>query len=102
MGKTQIRTKCLLCGNTQILGKIKWGNFSSANHFIQARSTPGGKIPGTGRGYRGSAKGYGFVIIPEESLRLDEIDTNSEYFEEVQRLAAGARRIVDMLEKNGF
>lgn len=102
MGKTQFRTKCLLCGNTQILGKVKWGNFSAANHFIQARSTPGGKIAGTSKGTRGSAKGYGFVIVPEESLRLDDIDKNSEYFEEARRLADGARRIVSMLEKYGF
>jgi hypothetical protein len=102
MGKTQTQVKCLMCGNTRPIGKIKWGNFSAANYFIQVRDMPGGKIRGTGAGYRGSAKGRGFKLVPEESLRLDDIKQNSEYFDEVQRLAAGARRIVDMLEKIGF
>jgi hypothetical protein len=102
MGKRQIQTKCILCGNVRPIGKIKWGNFSAANYFIQVRDMPGGKIPGTSKGYRGSAKGRGFKLVPEESLRLDDIKQNSEYFDEVQRLAAGARRIVNMLEKLGY
>lgn len=63
---------------------------------------PGGKIPGTGRGYRGSARGPGFRIIPEESIRLSEITEDSEYFEEAKRLAEGIRKIVRMLEDMGF
>jgi len=102
MGKRQIQTKCILCGNIKSIGRIKWGNFSAADYFIQVRDMPGGKIAGTGKGYRGSAKGPGFKLVPEESLRLDDIKQNSEYFDEVERLAAGARRIVDMLEKIGF
>ena len=102
MGKRQLQTQCILCGNTRPIGKIKWGNFSAANYFIQVRDMPGGKVKGSGKGYRGSAKGLGFKLVPEESLRLDDIKQNSEYFDEVERLAAGARRIVNMLEKLGF
>lgn len=98
----QIQTKCPFCGTTRLIGRTKWGKFSSQDYFIQARSAPGGKIAGTSKGYRGSAKGKGFHIIPEESLRLTEIDENSKYFEEVKKLAAGARRIVNLLEDNGF
>lgn len=95
-------TKCPLCGGTRLLGNTNWSNFTIEEFIIQVRTAEGGKVAGTGHGYRGSARGHGFHLIPEGSLRLRDITEGSKYFQEAKDLAAGARRVVQLLEENGF
>ena len=100
--KEQVQSKCPLCGTTRLIGQIKWGGFKITNYFIQYRSAPGGKKPGTGRGYRGSAKGYGFHLIREKSKRLDEITEDDPYYEEVKNMAESVIKTAKMLKKLGI
>lgn len=100
--KKQVQTKCLLCGTTRLLGQIKWGAFTPTQYFIQIRTAPGGKQPGTGRGYRGSAKGYGFHLIREQSKRLDEINKDDEHYNEMMNMAKGIIKTAKMLKKLGI
>jgi len=47
------------------------------NHFVLIEETIGGKIAGTGRGYRGSAKATGFNVI--ERLTIEEAKNTHMY-----------------------
>ena len=102
VGEEQIQSKCMLCGTTRIIGRTNWGDFQQIDFIIQYREMPGGKVKGTGRGYRGSARGGGFKIIPDKCLRLDEINKDSEYFKEIQKMAKGVIRTAKILQQYGF
>lgn len=102
MVKEQIQTKCPVCGTTRLIGQIIWGNFKELDYFIQFREAPGGKVKGTGRGYRGSAKGHGFHTIPEKSKRLDEITPDDEHYEEARKMAKGVLKTAKMLKAHGL
>jgi len=49
----------------------------SKNHFVLIEETAGGKIAGTGRGYRGSAKATGFTVI--ERMTIEEAKNTHMY-----------------------
>jgi len=50
---------------------------ANKNHFVLIEETMGGKIAGTGRGYRGSAKATGFNVI--ERLTIEEAKNTHMY-----------------------
>lgn len=50
---------------------------ASKSHFVFIEETVGGKIAGTGRGYRGSAKATGFNVI--ERLTIEEAKNTHMY-----------------------
>jgi len=88
---------CPLCSRNRIIetedkGRIRWDYVDlAASDIIQVREG-GGKKPGFGRGYRGSAHGSGFHLVSAKTL--DEIMDDPAYKDVVDGMREQLIRLV--------
>jgi len=54
------------------------------NHFVLVEETKGGKVKGTGKGYRGSASATGFKVL--ERLTIEDAFNTHRYDKELDAL----------------
>lgn len=83
------RIVCPLCMHNYLKEEVisdKRFNFfdTGKNHFVLIETTKGGKIAGTGKGYRGSAKATGFEVF--ERLTIEEALNTGRYNDEIMQI----------------
>jgi len=80
MAKQIDRVVCPLCMHNYIKKGVKqrFSYFDPQNgFFVLVEEAKGGKIAGTGKGYRGSAKGGGFTVL--ERLTIEDALNTHKY-----------------------
>ena len=102
---------CPLCGRNRVLethakGRIGWPNGTPLNlrrtKLLQVREGGGKKSGEMGKGYRGSAQGSGFHLVPEDCLTLPEMIESHAYDVVLSEMKDQLIRIVRQSISIGF
>jgi len=100
---------CPTCGRNRVIeskdkGRVGWPSDVNLETTIllQVREGGGKKAGEGGRGFRGSAPGSGFHLVPSESLTLPEMIESGEYDDALEGMKQQLLRVVRQSIDLGF